>query len=57
MRIEAEQMRPDKIIVKNQKEDLFYARINDDGSIFLEFSKAVAIELSSSNCFTIRIRQ
>lgn len=37
--------------------DLFIVRINDDGSLFFEFDRAVSLDLSSSNCFSVRIQK
>lgn len=37
--------------------DLFIVRINDNGSLFFEFQHAVSLDLSSSNCFSVRIQK
>lgn len=55
----------DKIQVSTQAEpgvvrdtrDMFTARIDEDGSLFFEFAKAVSLDLNASNCFVVRIRK
>ena len=59
-----ENCRSDKIVAFDKSvpvatgyRELFYARLDDDGSMFFEFRKGVNLELNGSNSFTVRIKQ
>lgn len=43
--------------IEGDKREIFTLRINDDGSLFFEFDRAVSLDLSSSNCFSVRIQK
>ena len=38
------------------KQELYTTRINEDGSLFFEFDRAVSLDLNAANCFVVRIR-